>query len=284
MALILPGGPAFTSVVDNLTGTAPQAVPGTNFTAAANNADGTAVAVLGALAFDVHYLVIGIGGITLTGANSQALLDVLNDPAGGTAWVSLIDDLVCGFTPIPAGGPNASIQTYYHFPLFVRAGNTIGVRCRTLHTVDITTGRVIIWAYGNPTRPEMWWCGQKVESLGINAASSSGTAVTPGNSGADGTWTTIGVSTGKYSALQLGLNGSDGTALAIGYYWQVGVGSQRLPGFPTLYGATTTAECTSRSGFCMPMWCDVPSGSTLQVRGSASGTGEIYNLAIYGVM
>lgn len=273
----------FANQVDNLTGTPPAATVGTNFTANANNADGSVVAVLSALSFDVHYLIVGIGGINTSTANCQCLLDVVRDPAGGTAWVSFIDDLVCGFTPVPAAG-DAGIQLWYHFPIYIRTGSSIGVRARTAHTSNISTGRVVMYAYGNPNHPDMWWCGNSVESVGINAASSSGTSVTPGNSGAFGSWTSVGsATTNPFGAIQFGLNGSDSSSLAIGYYWQIGYGSTQLPGSPVFYASSTTAEVTARSGFGQIIWCDIPAGTQLQARGTSSGTGEAYNMAFYGV-
>lgn len=272
----------FNNNVDNLTGTpSSTGVFGTNFTANSNNADGTAVSVLSALAFDVHYLVIALGGINVAGADSQCLLDILVDPAGGTSWTSLIDDLVCGMTPLvtTTSGP----ECIYHFPIFIRAGSSVGVRARTAHNANITTGRVVMWAYGNPSRPDMWWCGQKVESLGINAASSKGTNVTPGNSGSYGSWTTIGTSTARYGAVQFQMNGTDGTAAALGYYFQVGVGSTQLPGSPTTGRVLTTSEVGAITGPGVIIWCDVPASTIWQIRSVCSGTAEVWNGAIYGV-
>lgn len=271
----------FTDCTDNLTGTPPAALIGTNFTAGASNADGTVVEVLGDLTHDVQFLVIAIGGINTSAANNNALLDVLVDPAGGTSWASLIDDLVCGFTPTPAAG-TVGLQVYYYFPLYIKAGASLAVQARNASAGDITTGRVCMWAYGNPSRPDSWWCGSKVESLGINAASSSGTTVTAGNSGSFGSWTSIGASSFRYGAVQFGMNGSDQSALAVAYHWQLGVGSAQLPGSPTLWQNTTIQEQSARSGMS-PIFCDVLASTTWQIRGTCSGTAENYNGAVYGV-
>ncbi len=271
----------FANQVDNNTGTPPAVNVGTNFTANANNADGTAVSVLSALAFDVHYLIIGIGGLSATSANGQALLDVLYDPAGGTAWSSLIDDLVCGFTLVPSAGVN-TIQQFYHFPIYIKSGTSLGVQARTLHTSNIATGRVVMFAYGNPSNPGMWWCGQKVESLGINASTSSGTDVTPGNA-VFSSWATIGTSTANYGSVQFGLNGSDATSATLGVYWQIGYDSTQLPGSPTFYNSTGTTEVSSKVGFGQIIWCNIVSGTIMQARAIANGAAETYNVAIYGV-
>lgn len=268
--------------VNNLTGTPPAANWGTQITAGANNADGTAVSVISATTADIQFLCIGISGYNTSTANMQVLMDILQDPAGGTAWASLIDDLICGFTPTLAAS-GQSFSLFYYFPLWIKAGTSIGAQARCAHT-STQSGRVAIWAFGEPSRPDAWWCGQKVESLGINAASSSGTNVTPGDSGTFGSWTTIGTSTGRYGAVQMGVNGSDATSAALGYFWQLGYGSAQMPAAPVWFTCNTTSEIGQRC-FPFPLNCDVPSGTTWQVRGTASGaSAEVHNVAVYGVL
>lgn len=278
----------WTYEVENLAATPLAANTGDLFTAAANNADGTVVAITDAggsslvLAADLHHIVIGFGGINTPSADGQCLVDLLQDPAGGTSWASFIDDMICGFTPTPSSG-GIGINAWYRFPVWIKSGTSLAVRARTAHTADITTGRVLFYGMGSPSRPDVWWCGQKVESLGINAASSKGTNVTPGDSGTYGSWTTIGTSTYHYGAVQLGVNGSDATASALGYNWQLGYSSTKLAGSPTQFSCNNTSEVGRRE---YPTWipCSVPAGTVWQARATASGvSAEVHNAAIYGV-
>jgi hypothetical protein len=276
----------FANQTASLGGSAPPAaVIGVNFTANANNVDGANVVMLTALTFDVQYLVVGIGGINGSNVSSSCLLDVLTDLTGSTNFLPFIDDLVCGFTPTPAAA-TTGIELWYHFPIFIPSGASVGICARTAHTSNITSGRCVMYTYGNPSRPDAWWYGHKVESLGITAATSRGTNVTPGNSGAWGSWTDIGTpTTASYGAVQFGVNSSDNASLAIGYYWQVGVSGSamtQLPGSPTHFIATSTGEISARTGM-QPIFCDIPEASQMQLRAMASGTGEVYNAAIYGV-
>ena len=234
MSLIVPPW-YFADEVNNLTGT-PVADCGTTVTPGTSNADGTPVTLLAALAFDVHYLVVGFSGMTVSGAAHYALADVLVDPAGGTAWRTFIDDLVCGFSAVAK-------HTWYHFPIFIKSGTSIGSRVRTSHTVAATSPICIIYAFGNPSRPEQWWCGSSVETLGVTAASSIGTSVTPGNTGAWGNWTNIGaVTSSRYGAVQVGFNGTDAGAALLGYYFQLGYNNVQLPGSPEFYAGVDTTE------------------------------------------
>lgn len=282
MSLLLPGGPSFSDCTDNMTGTPPAVLTGTNFTAGANSTDSTVAPVLAALSHDVHYLVIGVGGVNGSNVDSTALLDVMVDPAGGTSWTAWINDLVVGYTASPGAG-QPFLSLWYHFPIFLLAGNSVGVRAKTTHTSNITAGRVGVWAFGEPQRPDMWWCGSQVEMLGFSAGS-KGTSVTPGASGTYGSWTTIGTSTARYQALQFQINGEDAAGTALGYYWQVGAGSQQLRGTPTIHTCASTAETMGRvpPG---PIFCDVPPSTTLQMRATASGAGPAaQDVAVYGVI
>jgi len=284
MSLILPPF-AFADCTDNLSGSTPPAgnAIGTSFTSGGSqHTDGTAVSVISALTHDVHYLVVSFGGVSGTAtADTACLADILIDPAGGTSWTALINDLVIGFMPVLTGG-QVGHQIYYYFPLWIPAGASLGVQSRC--NVVSWQSRVCMWAYGNPSRPDMWWCGQGVESLGINAASSKGTDITPGSTTATFSWTNVGSPTSyRYGAIQFGQNGSDATATAIGYFAQIGVGGARLPGSPTFYWANDTSERSARTGCCNPIWCDIPAGTQMQVGACASGSAEVHDVALYGV-
>lgn len=276
-------GPGFTRCTSNITGTPGTAGPGTNFTAGASNADGTAVELIADLTHDVHFVVIEFGGLSTNTANGSSLADLLIDRAGGTSWSDFISDMIAGFTPVFT---SSSSSSKYFFPVWIPAGSSLAVQARTAHTADFVNSRCAIWCYGEPRRPDTWWCGQKVESLGITAASSSGTNVTPGASGAAGTFTTIGTSTGRYEALQFGLNGSDAAELAAGYHWEMGYDSVLIPGTPTMYCLFTSTEINHKSGInAGPIFAHVPSGKVLQARATSSAASpEDTNVAIYGVI
>jgi hypothetical protein len=274
----------FANYVDNLGSPPSLTVPGVNVVPGTSNADGTAVALLAAdLEFDVHYLVVGFAGFNTSIAALYCLADILVDPAGGTAWKSLIDDLVIGYTDTLT--TNITFSHWYHFPIFIESGSALGCRARTSHTAAPAGGRVLVYAYGNPSRPDAWWCGSGVETLGVTAASSIGTSVTPGNTGVMGSWTTIGTSTARYGAIEWGGNGTDATATSIQYYFQVGYNNVQIPGAPTKSIFMGTAETYRESACPGPSWCDIPSGTAIKVRGTGSGTSEIWagGFAVYGV-
>lgn len=248
-------------------------------TAGASNADGSSVAVLPSLAHDAEYLVIGVGGNGGGGVNSAALLDILIDPAGGTSWASFIDDLQVGF--LRPQDSNTGFTSWFHFPVWVPAGAALGARARTAHSATIQH-YLGIWAFGGPSRPDMWWCGSKVETLGAVAASSKGTDVTPGSSGSFGSWTDIGATTGRWGAIQASIGGPGTVAATQAYHWEIGYSSTRIPGVPQLFTGISVSEIGPKNWSSI-MGCDIAEGTTLQVRGKGGGTADVIDVLLHGV-
>lgn len=283
MSLILPPN-AFAYCTDwiGVSGGTPSnaGVIGAAVTAGANDADGTAVASgLGVLAHDVHFIVLKTASTGTSGANAEIALDLLIDPAGGTSWAVLINDIAIGMTKAGSADTGTNFHEYF-FPIFIPANATLGFQAKTHHTATIAC-RAMLWAFGEPSRPDLWWCGRGVETLG--ASGSGGTAVTPGNTGAWGSWTNVGATTGAlYGAVQLGWCGRDAVAAAMGYYAQMGYGGLILAGSPSTYHTYNATE-SGVHNVAGPIWCNIPQGTQMQVRAMASGTADIQQYTIYGV-
>jgi hypothetical protein len=282
MALITKP-PAWAYCTTNLSGTPSNGSGnGTAVIAGTNNADGSNTSILTAVSHDVELIVINVAGLAIAGGNGSALLDLLVDPAGGTSWSStpLISDLIVGCS---VGNSSTAGYAYtYFFPLWVKSGSSLGARIRSSHTGSLTS-RVILNLYGGNSNPSSWWCGQNVESIGINAASSTGTSHTPGNTGAYSTWTNFGSTTTNVSgAVQYAVHGTSTTTTAngAGYHMEFGVASTRIG--PNVLRMTNTSE----SGWQLPtgpIFCSLPSGTQLQVRGTCSGTAQALDVAAYVV-
>jgi hypothetical protein len=273
----------FTNSIDNLESGSPSSTNqiGSQVTAGTNNNNGTVVKLFDALPFDVHYMVITAGGYNASTIDSNAALRVVTDPTGGTTWSDLINSLMVGYTATLTA--TACFANQYAFPIYIKAGSSVGVSASKNGGTGLgTTGRVIMWLYGDPSRPEMWWCGQQVERLGITD-NSRGINITSGSSNAWGAWTNIGTSTQRYGALQFGINGSDSASTANGYLFQVGTDGNKLAGSHTIHRTLSTTETGMITTPAMPIFCDTPAGTTFQMRGKASGTQEALNGSIYGV-
>ncbi len=274
--------PDWNSCTTNLTGTPSSTAVGTAVTAGASNVDGTAVAALTALAHDVEYLVIGAGAFFLAATNVNALLDVLVDPAGGTSWLTapLIPQLLVGHS---IGITNSAGQsTLYHFPIWVPAGSSIGLRARCSHTATIA-GRVQVTAYGNNSNPGSWWCGQTVEAIGITAASSRGTLHTSGATGVYSAWANMGSTLSQNcGALQFGVQGQNtATSASLAFYYEFGVASNRIG--PNIEVAYDTTERGWRSDTGI-IWKSLPAASQLMTRATSSGAATNIDVAAYAVI
>lgn len=288
MALIQPSGPSWAYFSDNLDVTGVYKDAGALVTAAANNTKGSIVTALSALAHDVEYLRIGIHGYCGSGVNSSTLIDIMIDYAGGTSWETdpLIPNLLGGFTSVcytDYASSAAGITCWYDFPLWVPAGASLGARAQTAHTADITTGRVVLQAYGGNRNPASWWCGQHVTAIGINTSLSTGQLLSPALTPSFSSWANVGSTlTADAYALQAMLQGEGDTALANSTTWaKIGVSGTQIG--PILSKGMSSYE----SGVMMSqglLFCNFPSGTQFQASMSKtySFAGDT-DVAIYAV-
>jgi hypothetical protein len=127
------------------------------------------------------------------------------------------------------------------------------------------------------------WVGSGVETLGEDTAQSEGTDVTPGNA-AEGSYATIGTTGRRYRYIIPGIMGNnDTTLLTEAVAWDIGVASASYQGMDdwiTMDGANEMQAPWDAMGF----WCDIPSGTALQLRGAASAAPSgLQTAALYGV-
>jgi hypothetical protein len=277
MALVLPNGPSFGRWSDNIASPSSDGIDyGTGVTPGTSSVDGSAVEILPALAHDCEYLVLAISGFAISGNDSSALLDILVDPAGGTSWATLISDLLAGYTSfmeIDAASGNFGIPLMYHFPIWIPAGTSIGAQARfAAGSTPAAAPRVVVFAAGGNKHPASWWCGQKVETVGnFNAASSRGQTHTAGASGSFSSWASLGSATAsRAGAAQFAVQGP-GSGAVVGkvYRFEFGAGSNRIG--PPVYRGMGGQEVGTHF-FPGPVFCDIPAGTQMQVRGACGVT------------
>lgn len=285
MALIVPSGPNWAHHTNNLAST-PGLPLGTSVTAGANNIDGSVVTLLPALAHDVEYLRIGYAGFTASNVDCSTLLDILVDPAGGTNWTACIDDLLAGYSPaLGTVGAATGPSYWYDFPIWIPAGASVGARARTAHNATIT-GSVFLFVRGGNANPASWWCGQRVQTIGVNASQSHGTGVTPGASPNWSAWTDIGapidMACGAVQFAVQGPQGQGGGAYTNTDYWQYGAGGTII-GVPIV--KVHTSQEMSWATPSGPMWVSLPAGTQFQARAMADmrSTPTSVDVAVYAV-
>lgn len=286
-------GPSFAYWSDNLGtftsgtsyGTAHD--PGVN---AGTPADSTPGTILSALAHDCEYLILGFSGFGRSAVNTATFLDVLYDPAGGTAWSQVIGDLIIGHSGsvidlTTASATTLGISLAYHFPIWLPSGSSIGVRAKTISASPYPASpRIIAYAAGGCRNPASWWCGQKVETVGtLNQNTCRGQSITPGANGGMGSWTDLGspLSTAGGS-VQYGCQGQSGSAwVSEAYRLEFGAGNSMIG--PAHWFGATSGENLGRL-LPGPVFYDFPAGVQLQARlGSSAASPVNCDVAAYVV-
>jgi hypothetical protein len=138
---------------------------------------GSTVELLSAAAVtsDVYGVLICMNGGQFATQARDFLLNIVTDPAGGTAWGTVIPNLLAT-SPGTIGSATSAARTvgvWYYFPLFIKAGSSIGGNCQSAAANVLG---VAITVFGRPSRPEMMNVGQYVTAFGANTATSGGTA------------------------------------------------------------------------------------------------------------
>lgn len=219
------------------------------------------------------YLIEIITVLNATGAQARdTIMDVGIDYAGGTSYTVFIADLL----------ESCSEMVAYRFPVFIPAGATLACRASVNNaTVGTVTAYIRLWQ--KPTRPENIRYGYVVDSFGVTAATSSGTAVTPGN-GSEGAWVSLGSLSHDYFFWEAGLGVNDSTMNQRRAYLDVAYGdaTNKVLLVSDLIAETFSTEMIMKSA--AGIGAIAPSGTTLYVRAMLSGTlDSSYSMMAYGV-
>lgn len=257
--------------------TTPSTTPGVAVTPGSGSKGSYVQLASGAnLTKDCYGLLLWVVAGSTSGAIRDILIDIGLDPAGGTSYAQTggINNI---FTP-QAG---AAIQggRFFYFPLFIKAGTSVGARAQSNSTSSV---RVVARFYGQPVNPQNTRVSEYSETIGVSG--NGGTPFTCGNSAAWGSWTSLGTTSKACWYWQLAWGHNVGTTTAQMYFAELGYGDGSnmvtiIYCMPMFNPGTSEA---SSSPFYPAVW-EVPAGSTLYVRGSASGTAETTEAVAVGI-
>jgi hypothetical protein len=257
--------------------TVPTTTPGFAVTPGVDSMGSYVQMVSGAnLSKDCYWVRMFVLAGNTTATIRDILIDIGLDQAGGTAYAQLggINNI---FTPqaanFVAGG------RWFGFPLFIKAGTSVGARAQSNVA---TTVRVAMWFFGQPVHPEMLSVGTYSETIGVSG--NGGTPFTCGSTGTFGSWTSLGTTTRPCWYWQLAWGHNVGTTTSQAYVAELGYGDGTnivtiIKYMPMHNPAAAEA---SANGFFSGIW-EVPAGSTLYVRGGASGTAETTEAVAVGI-
>jgi len=257
----------------------PSTTPGVAVTPG-SGAEGAYVQLASAanLAYDCYGILLWFN----TGFTSATIRDILadigTDPAGGTSYSQVVG-ISNIFVPQCSSAVNSG--RWFYFPLFIKAGSSVGVRGQASNT---STFRCMARFFGRPTHPENVAVGRYSETIGVSG--NGGTPFTCGNTAAWGNWTSLGATTRPLWYWELAYGHDVGTTTAQMYFAELGFGDGSAGGTITIIpckpmfnpGTTEMSGSPMLNGY----W-EVPAGATMYVRGSASGTAETTEAVAVGI-
>lgn len=232
-------------------------------TGAAATTKGTPVQLTASTLYDAYLLRVYAHRYNSTGAASDGAMDIL---IGAATEEIFIADLLFGQAGSFGAAGNAG--KWWDFPVYIPAGSRIAVQAAGRRTS--TAFRVGYQLLGGNITPS-WAFGSKVITYGN--ASASGTAVTAGLSGAEGSWTQITASTSEnhIAVVPSWQAGNDTTMTNQMVSLDIGVGSatEEEIGGPYHYSVDQN-EAMSGPYSMFPTFVDIPASSRLVVRASTS--------------
>lgn len=257
--------------VDHNAGGVGTLTPGTSVTTGGTAAvKGTAVTLISSTAFDAYWMTILAANYGLAATTARGCLDILT---GAATEEVLIPNLLMGF----CGGASTlgCGPKRWDFPIYVPAGSRIAAQVAGDRTA--VAMRVCVYLYGGNGYPP-FRVGSKVTTYGIGTVP-AGTSVTPGASGAEGTWTQVAAASSEdhfafVPSMQPPTGDTTLTPIKV-TYMDLGIGAateEALMGAEQSYQfMVDTGEMCSGPTPNFPCFQDVPSGTRLVARLSASG-------------
>jgi len=217
---------------------------------------------------DCYFLWLGFGESSAVGGNSKYLVDVFFDTNGGTNWEPQprISNLYLHQAHFTGAG-----FYQYAFPLFIRAGTSIGVAVQS--SVTVAPLRTVVRVYGKPSAPQIISFGSYVQTLGVTVGSTTGFTLSPGTSA----WGSYTASLGTLSRdawwWQAGLGFNDTTITSNCYMYEVACGNA-----VTKNTCLTNAIVTNTTEQMGQSWCGlglpirfIRGGTSVFVRASGNG-------------
>jgi hypothetical protein len=269
MALLLPiSSPGFRWNFCNQT--TPTTSPGTNVTPGASNAEGawTSICTGAQLVHDCYTILFYVNSGFTAAASKMHLLDIGADPAGGTSYTALVENIQVG-----SSGSGAAVGLYFCVPIFIPKASQVAVRIQGQNATAGTV-RVMATLLGRPVRPEFAQKLQSAETVGT-ITTSRGVVVTPGLSGAEGAWTLIGATTFPWRYCLPTLQIDDATASAQAIWLDAAYGDATnkviVAEHINYLNPSTSEQMSGGPGLNPPdLWCDIPTGTNIYARLSTS--------------
>lgn len=227
-----------------------------------NNTYGSWAQLIAATTYDTFYIEVNFNSVTTAAAVKDCIANIGIDPAGGTAYTTLIPHLLCSDAQYTAYTGHWGVS--YQFPVFIPAGSSIACQM-SVNNATVGTGRCNIKVYGQPSHPEKIKFGTSVEAVGITTATSTGTVVTSGTT-SEGAWVNLGTTTARGCFLQFGVSHTASTMGNEAFHADVSFGGTFGKTIVIQDAQIYLTNAESVSMIQPPAWCSIPSGDTIYGR------------------
>lgn len=254
--------------------------PGTSVTTGATSSTkGTPAEIFSSTSFDSYGMFIVAHSYGLAGNATEGSMDIL---IGSATEEVLIANLLHGYCGANIGAIHSGPKLWY-FPLYTPAGSRIAVQAAG--NKRSTAFYVAMFLYGGNGIPP-WRVGTKVTTYGMGTVP-NGTSITPGTSGAEGSWTQITASTSEdhFCLIPSFQPSSDITIQAGTLAIDLGIGSATEEQIvESLWMDKGANEVIGGPYNNWPIYQDIPSGTRLAMRISSSGSADSGQNAVIHAM
>lgn len=281
MSLMTPHNHMHYSVTNGSVGAAIGVQRGTTVTSGTANTQGTWTQIHAGLTYAADFMIVTVNAVE-TSADVIAATNLncyISIGVGATsdAVNTIVENL---------GAANAQgLGAVYFLPIRVPPDTPVWA-AHTNNNASAKAGVQVSFMGGN-MNPYNFPSFSKIVALGATTASTTGTAITPGASGAEGAWAQIVASTtDDYGGIMASTLFNVDTALLVQYTTiDVGIGAS---GQEKVIGENVTQQSIPTTGETkdsvhLPTFAGIPAGSRLVARASGSGTAETSNtIMLYG--
>lgn len=207
------------------------------------------------------------------GSAVETLFELFVDPAGGTTYTSWIPEICVGKADVLTNNGGRVLRFRRHIP----AGSSVAGAIRS--SVVAQTTRCVITGYGLPRYPMR----RATVAQGFGTiTNSSGVAITPGTSGAKGSWTEVGTLDKPLWGWTISPSWDDSTLLSQNYALDLAFGdasNKTLIIADALYINNSTRDAV-HSVLGRVTVCPVPSGMKLYARACCTGVSADSNMNV----
>lgn len=249
--------------------------------AGSTNTKGAFVQLIASTNFEVYGLWVACLGPNVEGADNRMLLDIAKGPAGSE--IIIVPNILSGHKSTAWHNPLG------YYPLLIPAGTRISARAQA--AVASRSQQIAVWLFGTPadiSNPPA--VANSIQAVGADTSDSGGTNMTPGVSGAEGAWASLGtvISDAKGVILIASLGG-DVAVTSGGWTVDLGVGptSSEVAVFTDFYMRNVAGgdyvspiQPTVQALYGL----DLPAGTQLNVRASyAAASADVADAVAYAL-